>query len=642
MSSTVYLLSIGINDYQSEKIPNLKGSKSDVIKFEQTLIDLDLVQKDHCISLFNEKATRVNIIKTFRTHFDQLKDGDIAVLYFSGHGKSEPTSQEFIDHGIEPEYGKNENIVPHDSQKCVVFNIADKELRWLISEIQKEKKDTSFIAIFDCCHSGSILKDDNVRLKTCPMNELVRPLNSYLEDQYSKMLFQQNNISLPNINYILLAACSSEEQAWEDENGGIFTNAFIDFLKSRNGKITYSELNSLSHIQIRNERGYIQHPYLECTENANPFKYFLKNEVSPSTYLPSLIFGGNEWHVLLGAIHNIDSTYKGVQDIPIYRSSDFSNAIGMARLKKVFIDKSTVIPEWFSAPPDTYEKLYLGLYPQRIPFEVKLQNTESKLDQSVNQYFESEDFKGQFYITESAEYQIRIDQNGLCIFKVNEVEQTLIIGTKDFSERTLPWLNHQLRMIAKCKHLLKLRSNKNSKLTPQHISLSFNYWFPSEEKIQASRISAQETTQYVQIPLTQDKNAISYGLDVKHSYQSSNGLYFYLIHLDRKYCIKQKNENPSKPLKRNTKKNLYNSENHRVALGISDPKITSVEDHFILITADTPMTNASYFHQEGFADQFGKVIGITSINKSRSDGQDLADVEQNWCVKKLVIQLIRE
>lgn len=639
MNSTVHLLAIGINNYQSGNISNLKECKNDVLKFQEVLLKLKLVQKENCTFLFDEAASRVNIISTFRSCFKNLKQGDIAILYFSGHGASEPSSFEFINSNIEYKHGTNENLVPHDSNIEGTYNIADKELRLLVAELQCIKRYTSFVAVLDCCHSGSMFKTEEFRVKSTIGNQTPRPLHAYLEGQYLDLMKKNNHLEFPEIDFISLSACAPHELAWENENGGLFTSALVNYLKSKAGKITYSELSSLSNLQIGIKKGFQQNPNLEFTENANPFKYFLRHTADETPYLPILKFFNGEWIISLGFIHNLDLSDRRNLQIPIYKIGNYSRSIGIAKIQKVYLEKSIITPQWHKNSPSHDDLLYVGLYPKRLPIQVKHQNIFFESAKIVKKYSLSESFTNHFVLAMNSNYKIETSKNSLRIFHNKEETTRLIMGIKEITQNTIDWLRNQLLMIAKWENLLQLNSGNNIKFSTKSILLNFNYWHPSNAINKNFYNYSYKYNHQITIPLHSRKDYVFYSIDVEHNCEELVGLHFYLFHLDRKYQIKLKNSDSNQVIKSYTKKTLYNSKLNGNALGISDSTTTSVKDYFIVIATDNPFSNPSYFNQLGFAHQYGKMID--NIQQSRALFNDNVEVwkSRRWCIKRLVVEL---
>jgi Caspase domain len=134
--------------YWVSGIHDLLGCKNDALTIRSLLLSRFGFSDHHIDSLFDGKATHAAILAAIRLLLDKSAPGDIAVLYYAGHGTRVKNSLSF-----EPDH-LDECIVPADTWKDTVTVIRDKELSKLFSEfIDKRVKLT---VIFDCCNSGSL------------------------------------------------------------------------------------------------------------------------------------------------------------------------------------------------------------------------------------------------------------------------------------------------------------------------------------------------------------------------------------------------------------------------------------------------------------------------------------------------------
>ena len=127
---TEYELGGCIND-----VENIQNKLKSQYGFNNILIMSDNTSK---------KPTKVNILDEIKTLLTNSNRGDILFLSFSGHGTTmKDTSGDEKD-------GLDEMFVPLD------FNcISDDEIKTFINN--NLKKDVTLFALFDCCHSGTIL-----------------------------------------------------------------------------------------------------------------------------------------------------------------------------------------------------------------------------------------------------------------------------------------------------------------------------------------------------------------------------------------------------------------------------------------------------------------------------------------------------
>ena len=310
----IYVLSIGIDWYKSDHVYDLAGCVNDVVRLKTFFQKQFHIPDDQYRVLINHEATRDGIIEAFRTHFKQLQDGDIALFHYSGHGSWEKTSGEFIEAQLEPIGSRNEVIVCHDSRTDGVYNLADKELRVLISELQYPSKGSSrnihFACLFDCCHSGSMLRKEEptVRVRMTSSSKHLRSLDTYLDQKYAKQWKETGSISYPPVDYISMAACSPRESAIEDQEGGLFTSALIRALgmaSHRANLPSYAQLFALIREITKTNANNLQTPYFEYAGRVNPFDAFLLQGETTSNAYPEIVQKDGELQVTLGALHGL-------------------------------------------------------------------------------------------------------------------------------------------------------------------------------------------------------------------------------------------------------------------------------------------------------------------------------------------------
>ena len=142
------LLSVGISQYQSDKISDLTVCHQDaqavVGAFKRMMRD----QLQHRL-LIDKQATKQQIQEGIEWLAETAKPGDLAVFYYSGHGASDK------DDGSDETDGIEEFICPYDCgmQPGIASFIRDDELgRWLSAVRHKTDR---LAIIFDSCHSGT-------------------------------------------------------------------------------------------------------------------------------------------------------------------------------------------------------------------------------------------------------------------------------------------------------------------------------------------------------------------------------------------------------------------------------------------------------------------------------------------------------
>ncbi|KAJ2999419.1 Ca(2+)-dependent cysteine protease [Globomyces sp. JEL0801] len=142
-------LLIGINYFNTKAelkgcindVQNVKNYITSQVKYDEIRILTD-DQKDPKL-----KPTKANIIEAFKWLVQNAKAGDSFFLHYSGHGATAAAK------GGDEDDGQNETICPVDYETAGM--IVDDEMNHML--VQTLPKGAKLNAIFDCCHSGSML-----------------------------------------------------------------------------------------------------------------------------------------------------------------------------------------------------------------------------------------------------------------------------------------------------------------------------------------------------------------------------------------------------------------------------------------------------------------------------------------------------
>ena len=157
--SRLFALLTGVKDYHPQsRVRSLTGCVNDVNNIATWLQKRFAANDLQIKKLLNEEATRQGVIDTFISHLinnPDIKPGDIVLFYYSGHGSFATSNPAFSEWDSE---GKDETLVLYDSRCTGNFDLADKELRLLLSRIPAH---ASIVVIVDSCHSGSITRNIN-------------------------------------------------------------------------------------------------------------------------------------------------------------------------------------------------------------------------------------------------------------------------------------------------------------------------------------------------------------------------------------------------------------------------------------------------------------------------------------------------
>ena len=146
---------IGINGYQDPAVSDLAGCVNDIELVSDVLTSHHGFGEGDLTKLVDPRNTRQEILDALDELVDATQDGDVALVYYSGHGSQAPD-----DSGDEDAAGYDETIVPSDSGRTEGFpvrDIIDDELNSFVLALAEKTEHATFI--FDSCHSGSVDRD---------------------------------------------------------------------------------------------------------------------------------------------------------------------------------------------------------------------------------------------------------------------------------------------------------------------------------------------------------------------------------------------------------------------------------------------------------------------------------------------------
>jgi pimeloyl-ACP methyl ester carboxylesterase len=388
LARTLYALLVGIDAYEAPVRP-LRGCLNDIIHIETLLAGRAEAAGDvfHAKVLANSEAKRQTVIDGFRQHLRHAQAGDVALFYYSGHGSQEKSPPEFWH--IEPDR-LDETLVCHDSRQPGSWDLADKELAQLISEVAGSG--AHVVVILDCCHSGSGTRNaDDVGIRRVPTDPRERPLSAFLDGlqvPVTRSATAENEsgwIELPKGRHILLAACRADEEAKEYSLGGkphgVFSYYLGETLAQAAGAITYRELFKRVNALVRSHAA-LQSPQIEPTDHAMFDEIFLNGDASPRSQYFTLSHAADVgWVVDAGSVHGVPRPVgEEAAVFAIFPHSsrpeqwrDMKAAFGTARVQRVDPQRSMVAVAFTQGAPDAAQvyKAVLAVLPLP-PFDVQL------------------------------------------------------------------------------------------------------------------------------------------------------------------------------------------------------------------------------------------------------------------------------
>ncbi|PPQ75224.1 hypothetical protein CVT26_008309 [Gymnopilus dilepis] len=281
--SRLFALVIGISQYQDKKLEPLRGAVLDAVAFKGYFADDLGVSGSRMISLFNEQATRVNILnalETIASHPDIRKDDPIVIFYAGlsasdGARASSPVARVRL-------------LLPHDYSGTPSSVISNRKFERQISNIASKKGD-NITVILSCSYSGSFTSARS---------------------------------------HMLISACGSSEKAAESNGRGTFSVALLKLFKARltNGLRYCDVLTKLESLSGQNP---------QCMGKNQYRKVFSTEVVHSVRSFPLLIKRGSDREATVdaGAAHGI--TVGAKYAIHVAHDHDLKKPVGFAMVKSV-------------------------------------------------------------------------------------------------------------------------------------------------------------------------------------------------------------------------------------------------------------------------------------------------------------------
>ncbi len=244
-AGTLYVLAIGINDYPDKRlkldcaVPDAKLLRQAFLSNSRRLFPGGIEVR----LLLDAQATRANILDGLQWLAGKARAGDVAVVFYAGHGDSKIEGQFFL--------------VPVDAnlRKLGETGISGEALQKAIGELP-----STTMLILDACDSGGFdekKKKRKTRALPVPTDVLVRDL-------------------VYDSGLVVMCGAAKEQEAGEGNEHGFFTQAIVEGLegkadKYKTGRVEVDDLQTYVKHRVRELSGNEQEPTIHIPSTVRSF-----------------------------------------------------------------------------------------------------------------------------------------------------------------------------------------------------------------------------------------------------------------------------------------------------------------------------------------------------------------------------------
>ena len=258
MKGKNYILSIGIDDYSS--VSKLNNAVRDAKEFTNLLLGRYTFEESDVVEIYNNSATRAEIIETFRKLMERLNEEDSLIIYFSGHGDYDDMMNMGYWIPVDAKSGERHTYIENTT---------------IINYIRAMKSKHTFL-VADSCFSGALFSQNR------------RLYADVVADKKSRWALTSGRIELVSDGII--------------GDNSPFANCLLEFLKNNNeSKLPISKLVNYVKITVGDN--------VEQTPQGNPL-YGVGDEGGELV----LELKNNNESIIIGAKHQITNFYYGEEN----------------------------------------------------------------------------------------------------------------------------------------------------------------------------------------------------------------------------------------------------------------------------------------------------------------------------------------
>ena len=274
-----YGLIIAVGDYPRKTGWTSISSVNDVPLIQQALLNQKFKAENISV-LKNEQATREGILNAIKELQAKIKEGDIVVIHYSGHG------QQIFDNNGDELDSKDESLVPYDalvrytSKYKGQNHIRDDELGNIIAQFRNALgKEGQLLMLLDSCHSGSASRGGKARggeATFAPPNW--QPTDG--GDTDGSGLMETTVVNEDAAPFVMMSGASADELNYEYEGYGSLSFAFAKAMNDLGSNFTYRQLFS----KIATNMNIISPNQTPTIEGDIDFKLFSGDYVTQQPY----------------------------------------------------------------------------------------------------------------------------------------------------------------------------------------------------------------------------------------------------------------------------------------------------------------------------------------------------------------------
>lgn len=226
--SRLFVLAVGVSKFRDHPRINLEYAGKDAADIVRALKGQEggLYREVHALSLIDEDATAAEIASGFRWLLKEVDEGDVAMVFFSGHGAEDTLGYYFLPHDVD--------ITTNDLMS--VSAIGEQRIRRSLHAVYK--RGVKVFAFFDTCYSGDVIGGQ-------------RALPPDIDRVAADLAAAENGV-------MVFTSSTGRELSKEDPSwgNGAFTKALLDAFTGKadisgNGYVSVSELKGYLREAVR-------------------------------------------------------------------------------------------------------------------------------------------------------------------------------------------------------------------------------------------------------------------------------------------------------------------------------------------------------------------------------------------------------